>query len=154
MDAYLEKLTDERRQIDTLISELKMSPHLASYSDKQRKSLLDGHWRTGKSWLDLGKGAGFHQRYFSDIYSHLCGYSHSSYISALQVRDASLTIQDQKMLSEMCLGVGVVLMAHFAFTYAEAFSGAATVLSSDPFARQLAESWRFGAENMAHIYDG
>jgi hypothetical protein len=86
VDAYLAKLTVERAQIDALILELKASPHLASYSDKQRKGLLEGHWRTGKSWQDLGKGAGFHPRYFSDIYTHLCGYSHSSYISALQVR--------------------------------------------------------------------
>ena len=152
--AHRAKLEDERKQINALVSELQASSHIASYSEKQRRSLLDGHWRTGRSWVDLGKGAGFYPRYFSDVYTHLCGYSHSSYISALQVRDASLAIQDQRMLSELCLHVGVVLMAHFAFTYADAFSSAAIVLDSDPDTKQLAEGWRFGAEDMAHVYGG
>lgn len=102
---------------------------------------------------DLGKSAGFHEKYFKNVYGYLCGYSHASYLSALQVGQAAQSIEDQKMLTSSILGVGVVLMAHFAFSYTAAFEDAGAVLSAGPSAKHIAEKWRFGPEDMAEIYD-
>lgn len=147
-----EVLAREIKQIEALRLEIKRHPQITSYTDKQRKKLLNGEWRIGKGWADLGTQAGFHAKYFDNIYSYLCGYSHSSYLSALQVGQAK-SIEDQQKLTQSILGIGVVLMAHFSFSYANAFSNAEKVLSDNQDVKRVAEKWRFGAEDMAAIYD-
>ena len=142
----------EKKQIEELKSEIETSPQIRSYKNKQRKKLLEGEWRIGSGWADLGRNAGFHEKYFRDIYGYLCGYSHSSYLSALQVGQAR-SIKDQEMLTQSILGIGVVLMAHFVFSYSNVFSTANAVLSANPTAKRVAEKWRFGPEDMAAIYD-
>ena len=57
------------------------------------------------------------------------------------------------MLTQSILGIGVVLMAHFAFSYSSAFSTANAILSANPSAKHVAEKWRFGPEDMGAIYD-
>jgi hypothetical protein len=152
MPQHREVLARELKEMQDLRSQIEKSPHMAGYSEKQGSRLLEGEWRTGSGWADLGKSAGFHDKYFKNIYGYLCGYSHASYLSALQVGQAQ-SIEDQKMLTSSILGIGVVLMAHFAFSYTAAFDGASVVLSANPSAKRVAEKWRFGAEDMAQIYD-
>lgn len=147
-----EVLAREKKKLEELRAEIESSPHIRTYTDKERKKLLESDWRVGNSWADLGISAGFHEKYFKNIYGYLCGYSHSSYLSALQVGQAQ-SIKDQKMLTQSILGIGVVLMAHFAFSYSSAFSTANAVLSANPSAKRVAEKWRFGPEDMAAIYD-
>lgn len=147
-----EILAREKSQIEELKSKIESSAEIRTYTEKQRKKLLEGEWRIGNGWADLGVCAGFHEKYFKNIYGYLCGYSHSSYLSALQVGQAQ-TIADQEMLTQSILGVGVVLMAHFAFSYSAAFNTANAVLSANPSAMRVAEKWRFGPEDMAAIYD-
>jgi hypothetical protein len=144
-------LAREKKRIEELKSEIASSPEICNYTDKQRKKLLGGEWRIGNGWADLGVSAGFHNKYFNNVYGYLCGYSHSSYLSALQVGQAQST-NDQQMLTQAILGIGIVLMAHFAFSYSAAFSSASTVLHAYPSELRIAEKWRFGHENMAKIY--
>ncbi|MDO8446559.1 MAG: DUF5677 domain-containing protein [Deltaproteobacteria bacterium] len=144
--------TTEKQMIEELKSEIAAAPHIQQYTQKQRAKLLEGEWRIGKGWSDLSVQAGFHEKYFKNIYSYLCGYSHSSYLSALQVGQAQ-SIEDQKMLTLSILGIGVVIMAHFAFTYSSAFSSAGPVLSANAETKGVAEKWRFGPKDMAPIYD-
>ncbi len=149
---HMEKLTEERRQIGCLRSEIEVAPQFQDYSSKQQTKLLEGEWKVGISWTNLGKEAGFHEKYFRDIYSYLCGYSHSSYISALQVgQDNSL--ETQNALTQAILGIGVVIMAHYTFAYSHVFKQAKEVLSSNPEALRIAEKWHLGPSDMASIYD-
>lgn len=147
-----EVLVRENKEAEALKAEVESSPYFATYTNKQRKKLIDGDWRIGHGWTDLGIAAGFHEKYFKNIYGYLCGYSHSSYLSALQVGQAQ-SIEDQKMLTRSILGIGVVLMAHFAFSYLVPFNTANVILDANPLAKHLAEKWRFGPEDMAPIYD-
>ena len=145
-----EVLAREKKKIEELKFEIESSPEICTYTEKQRKKLLEGEWRIGNGWADLGVCAGFHEKYFKNIYGYLCGYSHSSYLSALQVGQAQ-SIADQQMLTQSILGIGVVLMAHFAFSYSAAFNTASAALSANPSAMRVAEKWRFGSEDMAAI---
>lgn len=147
-----EVLAREKKQIEELKSKIESSPEIRTYTEKQRKKLLEGEWRIGNGWANLGVSAGFHQKYFENIYGYLCGYSHSSYLSAIQIGQAK-SISDQQMLTQSILGIGVVLMAHFAFSYSAAFNTASVVLSANPRAMRVAEKWRFGPKDMAEIYD-
>lgn len=152
-DEYRKKLVTEKKEIELLKFEIEADPHFQTYTQKQRSKLLEGDWRIGSgSWANLGREAGFHDKYFKNIYSYLCGYSHSSYISAMQVGQAD-SIETQKLLTQGILGIGVVIMAHYAFTYSHAFNLAETVFSCNPEAKRIIEKWRLGPKEMAPIYD-
>lgn len=137
--------------IERLKADIGQSRHFLTYTQRQRQRLLDGNWRVGSSWSDLATQAGFHEGYFRNIYNYLCGYSHSSYASALQVGQAQ-SIEAQLMLTQTTISIGVVMMAHFAFTYPRIFADAEDVLTANPESKAIAEMWRFGSEDMAHIY--
>ncbi len=141
-------LASEKAQIGELEIEIKNSEYLQQFTPGQREQLLRGKWRIGNSWSNLGINAGFHKKYFEQIYSYLCGYSHSSYISALQVGQAK-SIEDQASLTSFILGVGTVIMAHYAFSYTELFESAGEVLNSNVPAKVIAEKWHFEAADMA-----
>ena len=132
--------------------EISCSSYFDTYSEKQKRQILKGNWRTGTSWSDLGKEAGFHAGYFKNVYNYLCGYSHSSYASALQVGQAQ-SIEEQTMLARPTMSIGVVLMSHFVFSYPTVFPDAGAVLVANPVANGIAEKWRFGPEDMAEYYD-
>lgn len=151
-DEHRKVLISERRQIDELKCEIKESTQFQLYPLKHQTKLLEGKWRIGNDWSELGVQAGFHKKYFKNIYGYLCGYSHSSYISALQVGQAQ-SIKDQKMLAKTILDIGTVIMAHFAFSYSRAFNSANEVLSSNTDVKRIAEKWYFGEKDMAAIYD-
>ena len=146
-----EMAAQEMEIIERLKPEIEQSPHFLEYSQKQRQELLSGYWRVGSGWSDLATQAGFHEGYFRNIYNYLCGYSHSSYASALQVGQAQ-SFEDQGMLTRATISIGAVIMAHFAFTYPCLFADAGHVLATNAEGRALAEMWRFGREDMAHIY--
>jgi hypothetical protein len=152
MEEHREIQAREQQEIEGLRAEIGSSQHFLRCSERQRRKLMEGDWRTGNGWAGLGVNAGFHEAYFRDVYGYLCGYSHSSYLSALQVRQAQ-SIDDQQKLTQAILGIGVVLMAHFTFSYSRLFDAAVAVLAANPNAVRIAEQWRFGPEEMAHIYD-
>ena len=141
----------ERNVIERLKSEIEESAHFHEFSRRQRHDLLAGNWRVGSAWRDLGVQAGFHEAYFRNIFNYLCGHSHSSYASTLQLGQAQ-TLEDQVMLTESTISIGVVIMAHFSFTYPRVFSDADPVLASNPASRAMAALWRFGHEDMIHIF--
>ncbi len=152
MDEHRKILALEAKEIEKLQREIKSSSHFSSYIAKQQEKLLEGDWRVGNGWTNLGVVAGFNKKYFQNIYGYLCGYSHSSYASALQVRDAR-AVEDQEMLAQAILGIGMVIMAHFAFTYSTLFPSSAPALAAHKAAHRIAEKWRFGPEDMAEFYD-
>ncbi|HHL39823.1 MAG TPA: hypothetical protein ENJ37_04905 [Deltaproteobacteria bacterium] len=152
IEEHKEKLSQEKQQIYKLQSEIEASPYIKYFTNKQRKQLLDGNWKIGNGWSSLGVDAGFHETYFNNIYSYLCGYSHSSYISALQVGQAQ-DIKEQQELSQFALGVGVVIMAHFSFTYSALFEPASKVFNADVVGKEIADKWHFGPSDLAHIYN-
>ena len=140
----------EKMEMDRLKPEIEASPYLGSYSRDSAKKILKGEWRGSDSWAALSKYAGFHENYFRDIYGYLCGYSHASYISAMQVGQAQ-SLDDQQKLASACIGIGVVLMAHFARSYTELFEDTKRVLDADRQAKTAVERWGFSAEDWAKM---
>ena len=122
-----EAMAREKDVIQRLRAEITQSAHVGGFSQPQRRQLLKGIWRVGNSWKDLGVQADFHGRYFENIYNYFCGYSHSSYASALQMRDAQ-ALEDQQMRTQTTLYLRLILMAHFSLVYTRAFPDANAVL--------------------------
>ena len=145
------KLEEEAMHIERLRTEIKESSSINQYSSNQQKRLLVGDWRAGMAWWEIGCAAGFHPVYLRNTYNYLCGYSHSSFLSAMQIDQAREPDVQEEFASGM-LEVGMMLMAHFVFTYTELFPDTADPLSHDADARAIAEKWRFGREEMDAIY--
>ncbi len=135
-----EMLAYEKNTLQKLREEVQQSHHFTTFTDRQQRQLLKGKWRAGYSWTDLGCSADFHEKYFSNVYNYLCGYSHSSYASVLQIGQAQ-SVDTQQMLTQAILGVGVVLMSQFTFSYPSVFPTAKFVLSANPTERNIAEQF-------------
>lgn len=146
-----ERQSEKQVQAESLKVEIRAFTQYQELTSKQQIKLLEGDWKIVMKTNDFAREAGFHGTYFKNIYSHLCGYSHASYISADQVACASdLSIQAE--FARIILGVGVVIMAHFASSYPKQFPEAQAVLDADPEAKAVAETWAFLEEDMNSIY--
>ncbi|MEA2754914.1 MAG: hypothetical protein QOJ54_1203 [Aliidongia sp.] len=141
-------LAAEKVVMDHLKLEIEASSHLSAYANTAAKKILKGEWRGGKSWADLSTDAGFHESYFRNIYGYLCGYSHASYISVLQVGQAQ-SLDDQQTLASVCIDIGLVLMANFVRAYCKLFEDTKQILDADLKAKAAVDRWGFGPDAWA-----
>lgn len=145
------KQASARERQAELLPFIQSSEHFKKYSAKQADQLLKGNWRVGWSWADEAVQAGFHRDYFDNVYSYLCGYSHSNYISAMQIGQAQ-DLPTQARMTQAGLQVSVHIIAQFIHLYASTFSPAADILNSSE-SRQIASFWHFKSEDMNPIYN-
>jgi hypothetical protein len=148
----LQKLVDERAAIETLRAAMQAHGRWAQHSAKDHKAFLKGEWRAGRGWAALGVEAGFHRVHIRELYSYLCGYSHTSWLSVLQVRDAR-DLAQQATMAATSVSTACVLMSFFAHHYVALFPGAKQVLAAQPAAVALVEQWHLNAERMAGKYE-
>jgi hypothetical protein len=144
----VKKITDEGLLIDQLRVEIQ---HDTNFNTKLAKNLLQGKWREDIGWTSLATLAGFHEVYFKDIYNHLCGHAHASFISAIQIRDA-YDIESQRMLAGSIRQMGCLLMAHFAFSYVKLFPDARKTLHENTEIFNIANTWNIQKEDAEFIY--
>ncbi|MBN3966191.1 hypothetical protein IMW75_13005 [Pseudomonas gregormendelii] len=144
------KQDDARVQQMELLRYIQASERLKAYTPKQVDQLLKGNWRVGWSWADEAVRAGFHRKYFDNVYGYLCGYSHSSYISAMQIGQAQ-DLATQARMSEAGLQISVHIMAHFIHLYASTFSPAADLLRESE-SKHIADLWHFKSGDMDIIF--
>ncbi|KJK07860.1 DUF5677 domain-containing protein [Pseudomonas tussilaginis] len=146
-------LQTTRLQAAEQIAEIEASSYLGDYKPEQAKRLLKGDWRVGWSWTDEAVRAGFHKKYFQNVYSHFCGYAHSSYISSMQMGEAQ-SMEDQRMLALVALQTAVHVMARAVAFYAELFPRGRSVLeAASEEARKVAYFWGFTGEDMDHLFE-
>jgi len=148
---HQQKLADEKTRIDQLQIEIEAHGVWQQYSEPMRKKVLKGEWRAGQSWIDTGIAAGFHPVYIRQIYSFLCGYAHSSWLSILQIRDAQ-ALCDQEAMAARFVSVALVFMSFFATSYVALFPQAEAVLASNTEAANLAQRWHLTADRQPALY--
>lgn len=152
-DQAREALKVTRLQAADQIAEIEPSPFLCTYSPDQVKRLMKGDWRVGWSWTDEAVRAGFSKKYFQNVYSHFCGYAHTSYISSMQMGQAQ-SIEDQRMLGLVALQTCVHVLARAIAFYAELFPKGRIALEASPEqARNVACFWGFTNVEMDPLYD-
>lgn len=152
-DQASEALKVARLQAADQIAEIEPSPFLSGYSPDQVKRLMKGDWRAGWSWTDEAVRAGFSKKYFQNVYSHFCGYAHTSYISSMQMGQAQL-IDDQRMLGLVALQTCIHVMARAVAFYAELFPSGRTALKMSPEqAQNVAYFWGFTNVDMDPLYE-
>ncbi|MBC3419998.1 DUF5677 domain-containing protein [Pseudomonas sp. RW3S2] len=134
-----------------LLSLIETSPIYQGYDSEKRKKVRKGLWDVDWTWKDLAKEAGLHHTYFASIYPYLSGYTHSDFISALQVGQAK-TLQDQYMLGVASISTNLMILGHFTYFYAEMFPTAKAVLEKSA-AKALVDRWHLRAEDMNFLYE-
>jgi AraC-like DNA-binding protein len=150
---FREKLKTTRLQVAEQVAEIEASPFLGTYKPEHAKRLLKGDWRVGWSWTDEAVRAGFNRKYFQNVYSHFCGYAHSSYISSVQMGEAQ-SIADQRMLGLVALQTSVHVMARAVSFYAELFPrGRAALEAASDKVRGVAYLWGFTSTDMEHLFE-
>lgn len=145
------RLAAEKRQIDQLCAEVRGHPVFHTLTNGAQKAILKGDWKTGRSWQTLAKESGLSEGYFRNIYSYLCGYSHSSYAAAMQVGQAN-DLAEQSGLSSSMFGVMCLCMARFATLYASLFPSACAVLERER--RPAMDRWDISAARLEEVYAG
>lgn len=143
-------LESERPQMEILLREIKAHPLFKAQSNGRQKKIEKGDWSGGRQWGELAIEVGLNPRYFMNVYSYLCDYSHSSYAAALQVRQAK-TVEDQVSMARGILGLLNLCMARFVVIHARLFDESSYVLKKSA-AKEVAERWNFDASQFEKIY--
>lgn len=142
----------EAKFVASLTSEIINNTHYIESNRENRKEIDNGGWRPKGSWYAITSSTDIHQKYFSDIYNHLSGHSHGSYISAIQIRDAR-GIEHQSMLAGGARQTLCMVISHFLFSYVKVFPSAKAVFESERILFEIAEKWHIKKEDLTHIYD-
>ncbi|MFP4896906.1 hypothetical protein [Paraburkholderia sp. EG304] len=119
---------------------------------KKHGAFLKGEWRAGRGWAAIGVEAGFHPVLIRQLYSYLCGYPHTSWLSILQIRDAR-EISQQASMTVMAVSTVCMLMSFFALHYVALFPDAEDVLAAHPEATALVRKWNLHARRAAGQYE-
>ena len=121
-------------------------------SKKEQEKARNGQWRLNKTWADLAASANQHPQWFVQIYRYLCGHSHTSYISTLQLSQAGPA--EQQRFVQSLLDIGCLLASHFLNNYARLSEHVRQGLPTDGDSRLALERWHISAEQMARWSSG
>jgi hypothetical protein len=127
-------------------------PNFQKLKPHEQKRLVKGEWRMDSQWIDLAVDSGLDRQYFLNIYKHLCGYSHSGYLSTLQIRDNWKSYEGQLEMTERITGIICSVLAHFIYVYCEFFPAAHEALQAQPDQKFIASLWRTTPEDWANYY--
>ena len=134
----IEKQQSEKKQLEHLLKEIKTTSFYNQLDNRLQKETRRGNWKYKKSWADLAEIAGFDRIYFNNVYCYLCSYAHTSNLSVLQIGQAT-NRNIQSKFAETWLGLGLILMGRFIFSYVSIYPKASSVLTAFPDAARTAK---------------
>lgn len=145
-------LAEEKQLIDQLTKEIFASPYYSGSNRDDRKIINNGGWKPQGGLYSVSAHADLHQLYFSDIYNHLSGHAHCSFISAIQIRDA-VDVEAQQMMAGGSRQILCMIIAHFMFSYIKLFPTAERAFQADQELYELTSAWFVQKKDLAKIYD-
>ncbi|SEH84829.1 hypothetical protein [Pseudomonas asplenii] len=145
-------LNREAESIKLLKEQITQSPFYFNANRETRKEIDNCSWKPKGGAYVISGHVDIHQKYFSDIYNHLSGHAHASYISALQTRDAQ-SQQDQQMLAGAARQILCMALAHFLLSYSKLFPNALKLLQSDIETYNTVKNWHFRISNFKELYE-
>ncbi|WBG93116.1 DUF5677 domain-containing protein (plasmid) [Pantoea piersonii] len=141
----------EAEFIKKLYNEIALDPHYQKSNREEKKEIQRGNWKPKGGWHAIINKTDIHQKYFSNVYNHLSGHSHASFISALQIRDAR-NIEQQEMLAGGVRQILCMVISHFLYSYVKLFPGAKTIMDTNPELTEAADRWYILKEEVAAFY--
>ena len=134
-----QKLVEEQKEISSLYSKLRLNSTYQQLTERQKKRVLKGEWRL-LSWRKIAENANLAEILSSDMYRHLSGYSHSSYLSVLQIKE-SLEKKEQSLLLPSSILTITIATANLIRGYCDLFPRAGAVLTADAKGGGLVDIW-------------
>ncbi len=144
---------EERGEVERLQKVIAEHPAFARFTDRQKKALLRGDWRLECGWHDLAKGIGLSQPFFRTLYGFLCGHSHSSWASVIQIRQSYPSLAEQASLSVGVIRMSIFPAVLFVEQYCSVFPAAADWLSANEDERQFVQMWASIARGVGQLYE-
>ncbi len=134
------QIENEKEILNSYIDKLKTNQHFEALTPKQKRAIIEkGNWRFS-SWSDISVEAGLDVTHGTSFYKYLCGYAHSSNLSALQIRDAQ-SKHIQKELSESAMSLIMISMANMIKAYCDLFPESTYVLKRNQDSNALVNIW-------------
>jgi len=138
-DEHKQKLLDEKKAIEDFRNKLNSNPIFKRLPQKQKNKVSKGNWKLS-SWSDIAKEAKLSRMLASDMYSHLCGYAHSSSLSVLQIKQAYEKHEEELLIESSKIVVSIVA-ANMIHEYCELFKRSKDVLNQDQEGMKLVDLW-------------
>ncbi len=112
---HIEMMEFEKSEIERITLQLSNLPIFQLLPKHNKSKILSGEWKN-KSWRELAVDAGFDEHFFKKHYRYLCGYSHSSRLSVIQIQQTK-DPQRQKEMADSFLTILQPVLAKFMFDY-------------------------------------
>jgi len=128
-EEYRRKQVVEREEFDKLQDNLRSNVIFQSLTDKQKRQILKGRWRL-LSWHDIAIDAGLSEMLAQHMYSHLCGYAHSSSLSVVQSVEDHVN-KEEEFSASVSMNVVNNITANLIQEFCELFPKAKAILSED-----------------------
>ena len=138
-DEHKQKLLDEKKAIEDFRNKLNSNPIFERLPQEQKNKVSKGKWRL-KYWREIAEDASLSKILASDMYSHLCGYAHSSSLSVLQIKQAYKKHEEELLIEPSIIVVSIVA-ANMIFEYCELFKWSKDVLNQDQEGMKLVDLW-------------
>jgi hypothetical protein len=137
---YEKYFQSERIDIHTLRTSLLQNSAFKILTKKQQDRILDGSaWRTS-GWQHIALNMGLNRTHAKAFYSYLCSYSHTGFLSVIQVHRAR-TRGHQLMLSGASMFLLTICIAHMIRMYCDLFPESKPILLSDSAGNSLVDMW-------------
>ena len=151
---FLVELKESRRikekelnELNEVKKKIRSHQYFNSLSDSLKNRVLNGDWKMGNKIPDVAEKAGFSKEYIGTLYSYLCGHSHTSRASAMQVYQAE-DFQMQKELAVSEVGIATILISCFLFDYSTLFFQIKNAFEKDKATYNCARAWRELGHNL------
>lgn len=132
-------LRDLEKAIKEVSDKLRSNAVFEDLGDGQKRKILKGNWKL-KSWSEIAEDADLGKILASDMYSHLCGYAHSSHTSVVQIKQA-YEKSEEMLLIEPSLIVINIMTANIIREYCDLFKEPKNVLNQDHEGIELVDYW-------------
>lgn len=137
----------EKLELDSLVVKIRDHQYFRSLDTREQARVLNSNWKFGKSIPELAELAGFDKEYFGTIYSYLCGYSHNSRNSVMQVYQAKDLLK-QKVQAKSEIGLVIIILANFIKEYSQLHPKTDIVHNGNKYANGCCNAWIMIGKNM------
>lgn len=116
-----QKWEEEFKQSEQIRLKIEATNFYKTLSQKNQKKILKGEWKYG-GWPQLAASSGLDEKYFRQIYSWLCAYSHSNRWSIIQIQQMS-DLRKQKQMAEAFIIILMITLGKYGYEYIHLMPG-------------------------------
>ncbi len=146
MNEHKEKLLKEKEETDNLKNMIFSNPCYLELPDKMKKNILKqkfkknfGKWEF-THWVDIGVQIGLSEPFMTYYYKFLCSFSHSGYLSLMQLREVIVTGDKSPPLGGSIDLINIVL-AKMISLYCFLFPISNSILDNDPKSKAVVDHY-------------